>query len=164
MDCVSPDEYELPRLEDMYQRVVFNYGHGSSNQASCTDSARSDLQMSEYEVADYTAALMGNFLSAITIYFSIVTAYVVTAFAAGARLSSLQLIIVNTVFTIAAGIVGALTYLIFGRFYYFATLVNEQLPETPVVDFSAPIGLLLGAMYIGCLVFMWSTRRSKDDA
>ena len=115
--------------------------------------------MSEYELADYTASLMSNFLSAITVYFSIITAYVVAAFASGTRLSTLQLVIVNAVFSIAAGIIGGLTYLIFKRFYHFANLVNNELPDTPLIDFSAPLGLLMVAMFVGCLVFMWSTRK-----
>ena len=118
--------------------------------------------MSEYEIADYTSSIMSNFLSAITIYFSIVTAYVLAAFVARARLSTLQLLIVNAIFTIAAGIVGTLTYLIFSRFYEFATVVNQTSAETPVIDFSKPLGLLMAAMYIGSLIFMWNTRRNSD--
>ena len=119
--------------------------------------------MTEYEIADYTAAIMSNFLSAITIYFSIITAYVIAAFIAGNRLSKLQISIVNCAFTIAVGTMGTLSYLLFNRFFEFA--VRNQTPaETPLVDFGIPLGILIVTMYIRGLVFMWSTRRKTSSA
>lgn len=119
--------------------------------------------MSEYELADYTSTVMGNFLSSITIYFSIITAYVVTAFVAGIRLTKSQLAIVNITFSIAAGIIGTLAYLIFDRFYELAT-VNQRVIDSPIVDFAIPLALLIIIMYIGSIVFMWTIRSKSDDA
>jgi hypothetical protein len=65
--------------------------------------------MTEYELSDYTSSIMGNFLTALTVYFSVVTVYVVAAFAAGSRLTKIQLVIVNTCFTVAAGELGSWT-------------------------------------------------------
>ena len=118
--------------------------------------------MSEYEIADYAASLMGNFLSVITIYFSIITAYVVAAFVAGARLTPIQLAIVNATFVIAAGIMGTLTVLIFSRFYAFAAQLQAINDSSVLIDFTVPLALLAGAMFIGCLIFMWTVRMGKD--
>jgi hypothetical protein len=64
--------------------------------------------MTGYELADYAASLMSNFLATITIYFSVLTAYVVTEFSMGARLARLQLSVINLSYIIARGIMGSL--------------------------------------------------------
>jgi len=120
--------------------------------------------MTEYEIADYTTSVMGNFLSAITIYFSVATAYVIAAFAAGKRLSSFQVAIVNLSFTIAAGIMGMLSVLIFDRFFQLATQNQGAIgTSTNLVDFTYPLALLVLVIYLGCLAFMWNIRSQQDD-
>ena len=115
--------------------------------------------MSEYELLDYTATLMGNFQSALALYFTIVTAYVVAAFAVGDRLTRLQLTIVNACFVIASGIVGSLAVLTFARFFAFAS--KAVVPEsTALVDYRWPLAILVLAVFSGCLLFMWSVRRN----
>jgi hypothetical protein len=113
--------------------------------------------VTEYELLDYIASLMANFQTSLALYFTIVTAYVVAAFIAGDRLTRLQLLIVNACFAIAAGIVGCLTVLLFSRFYSFAIQMSE-VDGAPLVDFRWPLGLLVFAVFFGCLVFMWSIR------
>ncbi len=120
--------------------------------------------MTEYELADYTSSIMGNFLTALTIYFSIVTAYVVTAFVAGDRLTKIQLAIVNTCFVLAAGVVGYLTVLIFDRFFALAARVANPVDAVEPVDFTWPLGILVAVIFISCPIFMWSTRRNSVDA
>jgi hypothetical protein len=119
--------------------------------------------MTEYELADYASSIMGNFLTALTVYFSVVTAYVVAAFAAGSRLTRIQLLIVNTCFTVAAGVTGLLAVVIFYRFFAFATLAPNP-DGTGPVDFTAPLAILVAGLYVGCLVFMWDVRRGNIDA
>ena len=115
--------------------------------------------MSEYELLDYTATLMGNFQSALALYFTIVTAYVVAAFAAGDRLTRLQLHVVNACFFIASGIVGSLAVFIFARFYSFAS--QAAVPDrTLLIDYRWPLGILVLAVFSGCLIFMWSIRKN----
>jgi hypothetical protein len=120
--------------------------------------------MTEYEIADYTSSVMGNFLSALTIYFSIATTYVIAAFSAGKRLSSFQVAVVNVGFTIAAGIMGMLSVLIFDRFFQLA-IRNQGAAETDasLVDFTYPLALLVLIIYVGCLAFMWTIRTEQDD-
>lgn len=116
--------------------------------------------MTEYELLDYIASLMANFQTSLALYFTVVTAYVVAAFVAGSRLTTLQLFIVNACFAIAAGIIGTLTVLLFSRFFTFASQVSS-VDGAPLVDFRLPLALLVGLVFIGCFVFMWSTRRDR---
>ena len=114
--------------------------------------------MIDYELATYAAGVLSNFLSGITVYFSIITAYVITDFVAGERLSRLQLSIVNLCFTIAAGIIGPLSVLMFSRFNELV-LRLQDFEGTPSVNFTAAIALLNVILYVGSLVFMFSTRK-----
>ena len=118
--------------------------------------------MIDYGLAQYASSVMGNFMSAIAIYFSIVTAYVIAAFVGGARLTTLQLTIVNISFTIAAGIFGVLSVLIFTRFIELGRRLQDA-AGTPLVDFSFPLGILVATVFLGCLVFMWSVRRPETE-
>lgn len=120
-------------------------------------------QLMDYDLADYTSSVMGNFLSCITIYFSIVTAYVIAAFAAGGKLSRLQLFIVNSSFTIAAGVIGPLTVLSFSRFVELARRLQDA-DNTPLIDFSYALAVLVLILYLGSLAFMYSVRRKPSEA
>ncbi len=119
--------------------------------------------MTAYELADYTNALLDTFLTTFTMYMSIVTAYVVTAFVAGERLTRFQLALVNLLFLMATGMVGLLAILVFRRFYEHAMITTTPISEgldTPV-DFTLPILAICVAMVLGSLMFMWSVRRGK---
>lgn len=62
--------------------------------------------MTEHEITNLAASMMANFLTTFTIFVSIVTAYVITAFVAGRRLSAYQLSIVNACFVMSALVIG----------------------------------------------------------
>ena len=47
------------------------------------------------EVAEIMAAQMGNFLTAFTVFLSIATGYLITAYLLGKQLTNLQLVAVN---------------------------------------------------------------------
>ena len=66
------------------------------------------MGMTEYEIADLTASVLSNFLTSFTVFLSIVSAYVISAFAAGEKLTKIQLTIVNLCFLVAVGILGFL--------------------------------------------------------
>ena len=119
--------------------------------------------MSQYELADYTNALLDTFLTDFTIFLSLVTAYIVTAFIAGARLTTFQLWIVNIVFSISTGIIGLLGFLIWSRFYIHAVIVETPAGTaiTEPIDFTWPLAFLLTALVVGSFTFMWSIRNSR---
>jgi hypothetical protein len=117
-----------------------------------------------YEMADYTNSLLDTFLTIFTIFMSIVTAYVITAFAAGDRLTRFQQAIVNILFLLSTSVVGLLAILTFRRFY-----VHAIATETPVVtlntpvDFTVPLIVIFVVLVLGAIVFMWSVRHPKRE-
>jgi hypothetical protein len=121
--------------------------------------------VTQYELADYTNSLLDTFLTEFTIFLSLVTAYIIAAFIAGARLSSFQLWIVNSVFCISTGIMGLLSYLTFERFYAHAILAATPASEaiSRPVDFTFPLIFLLVVLVLGSFSFMWSIRRAKSN-
>jgi hypothetical protein len=120
--------------------------------------------MSEYELADYTNSLMNTFLTTFTMFMSIVTAYVVTAFAAGNRLTQFQFAVVNVIYLIATGVIGLLAIIVFRRFFAHAIIVATPVGDgvETAVDFTIPIGLIFISMVVGSLMFMWSVRNPKS--
>ena len=119
--------------------------------------------MTEYEVAKLAAAVLANFLMAFTVFLSIVSAYVLSAFAAGDRLTRLQLSIINSCFLASVGIFGFLILSLYRRFFALAESIDVEQGWIAVIDFSWPLGVLLAAIVIGCLVFMWNARASEQD-
>lgn len=95
--------------------------------------------MDEYQLSDLASGQMTNFLTSFTVLVSIVTAYVVAAFAAGSRLTRLQLLTVNFCFLLSAGAIGLLSFLLF---QWFLALVlsmqtlQTEVPQVPLIDFS----------------------------
>ena len=123
--------------------------------------------MSEYELADLTGEAIGNFLTSFTIFISIVTAYVVAAFAAGKRLSKAQVLIVNVCFLMAGSAIGLLSLLIFQVFLRRAqalATIDEVGVGSPVtVDFTWVLAILYVVLVSGSLVFMGSVRKALSD-
>jgi len=112
--------------------------------------------MSEYELADLTSGAMSNSLTSFTIFLSIVTAYVITAFAAGARLSKIQASVINTCFLIASGSMGLLSVLIFRVFLRRASSLGSvsATDEGTVVDFTWLVATLYLTLTCGSLFFI----------
>jgi hypothetical protein len=119
--------------------------------------------MTEYEVADLTAAVLSNFLTALTVFLSIVSAYVISAFIAGERLTKLQLSIVNSCFLVSVGILGFLAVSLYRRFYALAQLISMEQGSIAAIDFTWPLFTLLLAIVFGCFGFMWNVRSGNDE-
>ena len=114
--------------------------------------------MTEYEVADIAAAVMANFLTSLTVFLSIVSAYVISAFVAGERLSKIQLSIINLCFLVSAVILGYLTVSLYRRFITLAQSIHVDRGPIGDIDFTWPLCALLIAIVFGCFVFMWNVR------
>ncbi len=123
--------------------------------------------MSEYELADLAGVAMSNFLTSFTVFVSIVTAYVVAAFAAGKRLSKFQVSIVNVCFLMASGAMGLLSLLIFQVFLRRAQALTADsgasLGSPITVDFTWVLVTLYLVLIGGSLLFMRSVRRTLAD-
>jgi len=121
------------------------------------------FEMSEYEVAELTAAVLSNFLTALTVFLSIVSAYVISAFSAGERLTKIQLSIINLCFLMAVGILGFLVISLYRRFFALAQSIGVERGTIAIIDFSIPLCALLLVMVGGCFVFMWNVRRDDKE-
>ena len=115
--------------------------------------------MTEYEITSLGASIMANFLATFTIFLTIVTAYVITAFVAGPRLTSYQLSIVNACFLTSSLVIGFLSITIYQR---ATSLVRQtwELTETtaPPIDVSLVLVLLYVGLLVGSFLFMSSVR------
>lgn len=119
--------------------------------------------MSEYELADLTTAAMSNFLTSFTVFVSVVTAYVITAFTAGKKLTMLQLSIVNGCFLIASSAMGLLSVLIFQVFLGRAKALGDSAVASPVtVDFTWIVATVYVVLICGSLLFMRNVRRAPS--
>jgi hypothetical protein len=119
----------------------------------------------EYELAELTTGTMSNFLTSFTIFVSIVTAYVTTAFAAGQKLSRIQVSVVNTCFLIGCGSMGLLSVLIFQVFLRRVEALNSLSGSLagPVVDFTWFVSALCIVLTVGSFIFMWNVRHPRSD-
>lgn len=119
--------------------------------------------MSEFELAELAGTAMSNFLTSFTVFVSIVTAYVVAAFAAGRKLTKLQASVVSTCFLIASVAIGLLSVLIFRVFLLrtkaLAQLNSPDIGVGVVVDVTWAVAILYVILVCGSLVFMRNTRQ-----
>lgn len=119
--------------------------------------------MTEYEVADIAASVLANFLTALTVFLSVVSAYVISAFVAGQRLTKTQLSIINLCFFVAVGILGYLVISLFRRFFGLVQSVEIERGLIGEIDFTWPLCVLLVAMVVGSLIFMWNVRSEGTE-
>ena len=119
--------------------------------------------MTEYEIADITASVMSNFLTSLTVFLSIVSAYVISAFGAGKRLTKIQLSIINLCFVVSVGILGFLIVSLYRRFFSLAQSIGVERGTIAAVDFTWPLCALLVAIVSGCFIFMWNVRNGDDE-
>ena len=116
--------------------------------------------MTAYEYADLSATYHGIALSSMMGYFTVLTAYFVAAYTAGAALNRSQVIAVNALFLVMAGLMtwGTVTYLVAARLH--RVLSGEYVPPIAPAPFAAAIfglGILMG------LKFMWDIRHPKTE-
>jgi hypothetical protein len=121
------------------------------------------MGMTEYEIADLTASVLSNFLTSLTVFLSIVSAYVISAFGAGERLTKIQLSVVNLCFLVAVGILGFLVVSLFRRFFALAQSIGVERGSIAAVDFTWPLSVLLVSIVFGCFIFMWDVRGRNDE-
>lgn len=124
--------------------------------------------MNATEIAEIAAISMGNFLTTFSVFLSIASAYLVAAYLVGAKLTSLQLAIVNGSYLIATSILGFLVGANFRVFFIWASsnsegLVRQSEGRPWLIDFSWPITILLLIIVIGSLTFMHSVRKGDSD-
>ena len=132
-----------------------------------------DLQLSRM---DLMATVLNQLQTTFTIYLSIITAYLVTAFVAGKKLTRSQVLIASSLFVVSSLLMTYAMHNSFVEYDRLEDLVRENqilirsvkgLPPSEAVEdrvawflFSGR-GLLLSGIFAS-LYFMWSVRRSND--
>jgi hypothetical protein len=106
--------------------------------------------------------------SHIAIYLTIVFAFIIAAFAAGKRLTAVQVRVATVLFVIA-GLVEVYQIVITGVGIHYLTQLNAS-QYGAQADFGMPLGLrvilntlLWSSGVIGALIFMWNVRKSDDE-
>jgi hypothetical protein len=121
-----------------------------------------ESKMSEYELSALSADYLNGAMGAISLYITVLTAYLVAAFLAGKRLNSSEYLIVTVLFVLSA------SFFIFGS----VALLSRQLyivEKLAAIESDATVFLSKTLiMYIAAveilgvlagLKFMWSIRR-----
>ena len=121
--------------------------------------------MSEYEYAELIAVYSSNAGTFFATYLTLLSGYLITAFVAGTRLNTIQVIILNT------GYVLAVLMMIWAA--YFAGMVQvhytDQLiamaPESPQAGrdwVMATVGIVMLGGLLASLYFMWNVRHAES--
>ncbi len=122
--------------------------------------------MTEYELVDATATYSSNFALIFTLYLTLVSGYLVTAFVAGTRLSSVQVSILNFGFIISASLM-AFSALGAGiiRVHYTRELLElaADAPHRPLEWLFLSWFILMVVGVLASLYFVWDVRHPKSD-
>ncbi len=125
--------------------------------------------MTDYEIADLAASVMSNYLTTVSLYISIVSAYLITAFLAGEKLTRAQVSIVNACFVVATSWLGSLSVRILIRAFDLSreSVAHDYNDGTSSGGVAIAAGLLYALLLGGSLLFMRNVRKnasSKDLA
>jgi hypothetical protein len=122
--------------------------------------------MTEYELVDAIASFNSNMYSWSTFYMTALSAYLVTAYILGAKLTRSQTILINTcfVFFSALGIFAVTGSAM--RCLEFVAEVQAINPERGFALTSETLWLIVSILLLGifvCLKFMWDIRHPKTE-
>ncbi len=122
--------------------------------------------MTEYELVDATATYASNFVLIFTLYLTLISGYLITAFVAGTRLSTVQVSILNFGFIISAGLM-AFSALGAGiiRVHYTRELLEltADAPHRPLLWLFLSWFILMIGGVLASLYFMWDVRHPKSE-
>ena len=122
--------------------------------------------MTEYELVDAAASYNGLLQSWLMAYFTILTAYLITAYAVGDQLNRFQVFVITTLFAVLNSLCVAAVMGTGMRFVEFTQQVSDLNPER-VYLVSPSMMLTTGtSLSVGILValrFMWDVRHPKIE-
>jgi hypothetical protein len=124
--------------------------------------------VTDYEIADLAASVMSNYLTTVSLFISIVSAYLITAFLAGEKLNRVQVSIVNACFLVFTSWLGPLSVRILMRAFDLSSqsVAHEFNDRISGTREAFAVGLLYALLVVGSLLFMRSVRSkiSSEDA
>ena len=117
--------------------------------------------MTEFELIEATGVYISASIASVSLYLTIISAYLITAYITGQKLNSSQVLVVNILFITAALIFTYSTIGMLFRQQYFAKQLAEIETDTLVAG-TAPLGIIMSIIQLGgiiaCLKFMWDIR------
>jgi len=126
------------------------------------------MTLTEYEITNTAGMAFGNGMSSFTVFFSLVTAYLVAAHMAGRSLSRPQVIIVNVCYFFAAVFFGATTVVFFLRGMQMSSAAQriETVTSLQVANNWGWgwqwVALIVVVVLTASFYFMWTVRHPKD--
>lgn len=120
--------------------------------------------MTEYELVDAIASYTGLLHSWLMAYFTIFTAYVVSAYVVGCQLTKFQAFVVTTCFLVLSSLVVIATMGTGMRFIELTQQISALNPDRTYLVSPTLIGISGVVLAIGILVslkFMWDVRHPK---
>jgi hypothetical protein len=111
-------------------------------------------------VAELTTELLGNAGSAMGLYITITSGYLLVAYLAGKYLTRLQTVIISVLFIVLAtfNTIAVVSYFE-NAFYFGHTYGAGRVPYWPVYG----MGTLFSLGILACLKFMWDVRHPKTE-
>ena len=122
--------------------------------------------MTEAELVQAWGNFLGNSQTAMALYVSILSGYLVIAYVAGRKLSRLQVRVVSTLFATTALYVTFILTVWWQRALEFALEAKALNPNRIVTNSQFGVygtGLLFCMGILAALYFMWDVRRTKTD-
>ena len=117
--------------------------------------------MNEYEFAEAFSALMGAGLSAMGLYFTAVTGYLITAYLVGHRLTHSQLYIITALFVVFASI------MIFSGFSMTERAIELEVKVEggrDILDYMSYVLLMTGILgIVASIKFMMDLRKPSGE-
>ena len=120
--------------------------------------------MTEYEIADLTTSIMANYLTGFSIFVTMISAYVIAAFVAGARLTRSQAIFINLCFIVVTALTSFQCAIMLGR--ALSLNLQSSLSEVGGPAWGPRAAYLISALVhtpivIGSLWFMHRVRGAR---
>ena len=125
--------------------------------------------MTEYEMTDIIMSRFGHMTDQASLYFALVSGYLITAYIVGARLTRLQVTVVNTLYCLwTVGILGGYINTVSDTIELErairgagATPAAGKISDSSFAAYSFAIVQAIGI--IASLIFMWSVRHPKTE-
>jgi hypothetical protein len=125
--------------------------------------------MTEYEMTDIIMSRFGHMTDQASLYFALVSGYLITAYVVGARLTRLQVSVINTLFCLwTVGILGGYINTVSDTMDLEqairgvgATPQAGRISDSTFAAYSFAIVQAVGI--IVSLIFMWSVRHPRAD-
>ena len=125
--------------------------------------------MTEYEMTDIIMSRYAQMTEQASLYFALVSGYLITAYVVGSRLTRLQVTVINTLYCLwTVGILGGYINTVNDTIELeqvirsmWATTTAGNISDSTSAAYSFAIVQTIGI--IASLVFMWSVRHPKTE-